>query len=158
MELTLGTLGNSISSNAASVMVSASGHEIPCSPAAFKTLFTVFFDTWQLAAMSFWLNPRLRSLRISRYLVIRPPVYFVRTELCRPKLDRFPCLRNRGFRLTGTPVSITPVSWCNSLRNTHEFIVRSLSTFMTDGEERKNGRKGKCIKPALNCTQVYKIG
>lgn len=49
---------------------------------AYSFQMTFFFDTRQFDAMSFGINPRLRCPRISRYLVIRPPVYFIRTELC----------------------------------------------------------------------------
>lgn len=41
------------------------GQQIRCSPAAFKTLFTVFFEAPQLAAMFIWLRFMLRNRRIS---------------------------------------------------------------------------------------------
>ena len=45
------SLGEQLFPKTASVMASSSGHEMPSSPAAFKTLFTVFFEAPQLAAM-----------------------------------------------------------------------------------------------------------
>ena len=54
----------------ASVVPSGSGQEIPFSSALFTTLDTVFHEHGTDRAMFRSLNPRLLSLRISRYLVI----------------------------------------------------------------------------------------
>lgn len=120
-------------------MLSACVQSILAAAATSTTRFTVLRDTPAVLAIFLSLKPRCFSWRISRYLVIRPSVYFVRTELCKPKLDRFPCLRNRGFRLTGTLVSYTLVSRCNSLRNTqviHKRRKKSSTIFCSQYEEK----------------------
>ena len=52
-------LGNSFSSKTAFVSLSLKGQKIFLSLAALSTLFTVFLETAQLAAMFPWLRPRL---------------------------------------------------------------------------------------------------
>ena len=127
-------------------MVSSSGQEIFNSSAFLRTFDTVFRDTLQLNAMFRSLKSRLRSLIISRYLVMVLTLLIVYLHQSvheysiRNLYNGFhksgiliALCRNSGFRIVGMMVSTagivalccrnggsqTPDRWLNESRNTH---------------------------------------
>lgn len=128
-------------------MVSSSGQEIFNSSAFLRTFDTVFRDTLQLNAMFRSLKSRLRSLIISRYLVMVLTLLIVYLHQSvheysiRNLYNGFhksgiliALCRNSGFRIAGMMVSTagivalccrnggsqTPDRWLNESRNTQQ--------------------------------------